>query len=141
MSDNLTDLILGLAKEAKREAYESRVARANAKAQEPTPREVRLARMADSRWTDESIVQLVTESRCACGANYEHPHAGLFIRRYHPIWGVHFEHLAYRPIVTSMTYRIDRHIRDISHCHRCLTQHDVDSLISQMSLFPQEQCA
>jgi hypothetical protein len=130
--DDLTDFLNNLVKETKVQMYE----KAKAKAVPPAKveRDIRFARLSSSRWKDEAIVLLVTESRCACGANFEHPHPNLFVRRFHPVWGVHFEALGIKPIATTMPYKVERHISRIPHCHRCLTASDVKAIQAQMVL-------
>lgn len=134
--DNLDALIASLVKDSKRQRYEKKKAELAKVIATPvvTPKQERLARLEDPRWRDESLVLIVVESVCQCGARYEAPHPNLFLRRYHPIWGLHWvEAVVFRPLVTSKTYRVERQERRIAYCHKCLSQGTVDAVVRDLN--------
>lgn len=89
----------------------------------PTEREMRIQRILSQRWRNEQLILLVTRTRCECGELYTAPHPRMFIRRFHPQFGVHLEPLMVRPhspMIAASPPIVEYIDENASICHRCL---------------------
>ena len=97
-----------------------------AKAPRPkaSEREIRLKRTYDSRWADEALVLIVNRVLClSCGEQHTAPVPRLFLRRYHPKWGIHEMALEVAPQAPMLSSppRVEYHDDTCPVCHLCLT--------------------
>lgn len=103
-------------------------------ANQPTEREIRISRLISAKWREEKLILLVTRSRCECGELYTSPAPRMFIRRFHPQFGIHLEPLVVRPrspLLAISPPEIEYVDEEISICHRCLPQR-TDAAIAEV---------
>lgn len=124
------------AKKAKDRSKKAKQTAALKKAQSilTTPVVFRQQRLESSRWVSEALVMVVSEGHCACGVHYEYPHQRLFVKRYHPLYGIHMEALGVRPVVTSLPFHVERDVHSLEACPKCFTQADANLAQGQLFL-------
>lgn len=79
-----------------------------------------------SRWTYESVVYLVTETHCACGAHSRQTNPYPLIRRFHPKLGMHEEAIALGAGASghaTLPVSMDTRFVQLQNCHECLSEH------------------
>lgn len=94
--------------------------------------------LVSTRWHDESITLTIRELRCSCGAVHVSPCENVFIRRYHPQFGIHEVPIPLRewsPLWLLLPRRIERHEVPIAVCHLCFEPKRLTELLSQPQLF------
>lgn len=94
-----------------------------------------------SRWTDEAIVLLRRHTTCACGSEFIAPSDNVFIRRFHPTYGLHFTPIPLRSWSAQwllLPRHIETHEVSVAVCCNCFERH-IPAVISQQQLiFDQE---
>ncbi len=87
-------------------------------------RERRLRRVYDSRWADEALVLIISRITClGCGTVHTAPVPRLFLRRYHPKYGIHEMALEVAPKTPMLSTppRVEYHDDDCPVCHLCIS--------------------
>lgn len=103
----------------------------------------RKARPLDSpRWKDEAIVLLRRHTTCTCGASFVAPSDNVFMRRFHPTYGVHFQAIPFHdwtPLHLFLPHHIETHEVRVAVCCECFPQR-ITSVLNQLPLFKDPEC-
>jgi len=83
-------------------------------------------RIYSARWVDEKVVCMVTHIYCThCKTLHESLQSRLYLRRYHPLYGLHYQTLNESGLMQHghLPRDVEYSREKINHCHLCIHKH------------------